>query len=378
MFRRSTGAFSRKWTCAAAVLAMAAASVIFAVALLQQSAIGEKLSGSNDSAREFARATELFRDRALDQAIALLESIVNRDPNFAPAWAMLATAYTANATTGDPATQFGNDAAPAHRAYSVWRNKSEHAAREALRLDPDSGQTYAQLAVYRAEDGQWIAADDLDRKAIALAPENPDVLDRHRRFLAYTGKVKEALKTSERLRRFAPNTAIYNQISAEILLADGQPDAALNALGNAGKLPSLRLAQIYAAQGHYQFAADTLMAMPQRDLPFPAQTMTDAARLLRSAPARPTAGEQLPELGNFWFVYAYLGAFDRAVRSEEAAWAIPRVGSFVDFWTPELGPLRMTSAFKALVRKMGLVDYWRARGWPDLCHPVTAEDFKCN
>jgi len=33
--------------------------------------------------------------------------------------------------------------------------------------------------------------------------------------------------------------------------------------------------------------------------------------------------------------------------------------------------------FKALVRKAGLVDYWRARGWPDVCHPVGADDFAC-
>jgi hypothetical protein len=26
----------------------------------------------------------------------------------------------------------------------------------------------------------------------------------------------------------------------------------------------------------------------------------------------------------------------------------------------------------------GYVDYWRARGWPDLCHPTTGDDFVCN
>ena len=45
---------------------------------------------------------------------------------------------------------------------------------------------------------------------------------------------------------------------------------------------------------------------------------------------------------------------------------------------PGLWRLRKTERFKAFMRKAGLVDYWRARGWPDLCHPVGADDFACN
>jgi hypothetical protein len=26
----------------------------------------------------------------------------------------------------------------------------------------------------------------------------------------------------------------------------------------------------------------------------------------------------------------------------------------------------------------GLVGYWRERGWPDLCHPMGADDFVCD
>jgi hypothetical protein len=40
--------------------------------------------------------------------------------------------------------------------------------------------------------------------------------------------------------------------------------------------------------------------------------------------------------------------------------------------------VRKTERFKALMRKMGLVDYWKVRGWPDLCHPTTGDDFECN
>ena len=40
-------------------------------------------------------------------------------------------------------------------------------------------------------------------------------------------------------------------------------------------------------------------------------------------------------------------------------------------------PVRKTERFKAFVRAAGLVEYWRARGWPDLCRPTTGDDFEC-
>jgi len=49
----------------------------------------------------------------------------------------------------------------------------------------------------------------------------------------------------------------------------------------------------------------------------------------------------------------------------------------VPLWAPSYAPVRNTERFKAFVRAAGLVDYWRVRGWPDLCRPVGADDFAC-
>jgi hypothetical protein len=40
--------------------------------------------------------------------------------------------------------------------------------------------------------------------------------------------------------------------------------------------------------------------------------------------------------------------------------------------------VRRTPAFKTLMRDLGLVDYWRARGWPAQCRPLGAGDFTCS
>jgi hypothetical protein len=40
--------------------------------------------------------------------------------------------------------------------------------------------------------------------------------------------------------------------------------------------------------------------------------------------------------------------------------------------------VRKLPGFKAMVREAGLVDYWRAHGWPDYCRPVGDADFSCS
>jgi hypothetical protein len=58
-----------------------------------------------------------------------------------------------------------------------------------------------------------------------------------------------------------------------------------------------------------------------------------------------------------------------------AADAIPR-DLLVFIWQKTGAPLRRSDAFKRFAREVGLVDYWRERGWPDLCRPA-GEDFEC-
>jgi hypothetical protein len=77
------------------------------------------------------------------------------------------------------------------------------------------------------------------------------------------------------------------------------------------------------------------------------------------------------------FVYAYVGAPDRVLESFERESEIEG-GVSTSIWLPLHAPLRKTERFKAFVRKAGLVDYWRARGWPDLCRPAGADDFVCD
>jgi hypothetical protein len=49
----------------------------------------------------------------------------------------------------------------------------------------------------------------------------------------------------------------------------------------------------------------------------------------------------------------------------------------LNVWWPLFRDVWKLRGFKDLVRRMGLVDYWRAYGWADFCRPTTGDDFEC-
>ncbi len=59
----------------------------------------------------------------------------------------------------------------------------------------------------------------------------------------------------------------------------------------------------------------------------------------------------------------------------ESAADYPSLGYLVH---PSYAPVRKTERFKKIMRDVGLVAYWRERGWPSFCRPATGDDFECD
>jgi TolB-like protein/Tfp pilus assembly protein PilF len=322
-----------------------------------------------ESYQQFLRARMILRNRGPQGsqqstvqdryagAVAMLEQVVARDPGYAPAWALLSM------MTSD-------------------RNKKEAAAREAIRLDPRNAAGYGALALSGVFGlGNFASYEDLYRKALALDPDEPEVLNLLASLLTSTGRIKEALSIRERLRTVEPFIPQYNNHIANLMLIEGQNQAAiaiLEALPAASRF-NVTLAHAYAAEGRYGEAADTLLAAkPWNPIVGPQE---DAARLLRSAPTKVKAPEALPAFRNeLSYLYGYIGALGRGLDDPERLvaegkhLALPQARHL---WSPEYAPIRKTERFKALVRNTGYVDYWRARGWADFCRPLDADDFAC-
>ena len=337
-------------------------------------------TGNLDSYQQYLRARALFRARNIEQTIAVLEPVVARDPTYAPAWGLLGLAYGWTILR-NPIIVTGS-VEEAREAVRIAADKAQNAAREAIRLDPSHAGGYIALAFNEDDDrGRFAESEDLRLKALSLDPGEPESLERYAFLLARLGRTQQALRIKEQLKTLEPFVPAYNTSYAGYLINLGQIDPAIAILeGITGdSSANVELARAYAAQGRYAAAADKLLGMPRTAGDADRSEIEEAARLLRSAPAALSSSERVPlRRGAFMFVYAHVGAFDRILEIAEREQQIsPGAGISFVFWSQAFAPLRKMERFKALVRRMGLVDYWRARGWPDLCRPVGADDFEC-
>jgi tetratricopeptide (TPR) repeat protein len=259
--------------------------------------------------------------------------------------------------------------------------KAEAAARRAIQLDPRSADAYAGLGTVQGWTNQKLLdAEQSFKRALSLDPLNPDALHYYSQIIAATGRLKEALAMREQLRSLEPLVPVFSSVTDRILWAAGENDKAL-ALAQA--LPSNNgqrasdIARTYAAMGRYEDAANAVLTAP-RELFAPGAIET-AARLLRAAPA-PAPREEFPYLATYSFVYLYAGLPERALEFNEhnadAGYEVAVTTALI--WHPDYRLARKTERFKPLVRKVGLVEYWRARGWPEFCHPTTGDDFVCD
>ena len=340
---------------------------------------GERLvsnrQADTQSYEDYLRAKALWRGRGyggLTAAISLMEGLLARQPNFAPGWALLAQAY---GRLPDYDGSAGTSVETLRRASDSALAKSEAAAHRAIALDLRSAEAYAALGFVQELRAELLDAEKSYKQALSIDPLNPDALHDYSTFLAATGRVHEAVPIREQLRSIEPLVPVFTSVTDRILWASGDN---AGALAVALALPadydqrSPDLARIYAAMGRFTEAAQ---AIEGYRLPERAQAVT---RLLRNAPARPEG--KVPYLGGLGFVFVYVGLPERALENAEflADARYPIHINLYPLWQPDFRAARKTPRFQALVRKLGLVDYWRVRGWPEFCHPTTGDDFECN
>jgi hypothetical protein len=189
------------------------------------------------------------------------------------------------------------------------------------------------------------------------------------------------------LRTLEPFVPAYSVALAFLMQFNGENEASIPIVeavpqgGVVGYYRNIALADAYATARRYAEAADTLLAIPMNVTLVSRQSVEDAARLIRSAPAKTAAPGSLPILeGELGFAYAFIGAPNRVLEFPERSYEIGLMNGngLRSLWYPRNAPVRKTEGFKVLVRNVGLVDYWRARGWPDHCRPQGTDDFVCD
>jgi TolB-like protein len=328
---------------------------------------------------DFLRAKVAARPRgaaALASAVTILDKVVEREPDFAPASALLAYAYALTPLFA-PSLRAGM---PEEERKIVERTipRSDTLARRATALDPKNAEAFVALGYANMVQRRMLAAEDAFKQAIALNPNQADGLHGYSQLLAALGRIKDSLAMREHLQAGEQFIINYTADTAEIYWLAGDTEKAIAMLQPFRPGRTLELAIVLAAAGRYQEAAAAIREMPASNYP-PGMTEA-AAKILESAPAKAASPERLPRVGNMSFAYRHVGAPERVLEfyEDEVRGDYFQPISATWFWHPTYEAVRRTQRFKSVMRDFGFVDYWRARGWPAQCRAAGSDDFVCD
>jgi TolB-like protein len=332
-----------------------------------------------DAYNAFLTGRALINDLGPDQTLMAAKEFIRAtelDPNFAEAWAALGDSYIQRMFV------FSSD-------YDEMLGKAEDAAHRALSLSPDLASGHYVMAYVYSLRANWELADKEFATARSIRSEwntyfGSAVLEmavgRNERARDYWLRAREA---EPRLAYFAGVLSLTYDILGLPDLADKEYAASQGLAGDRRWLEQYRLGAIMGrgtpdqikAQAHRLAAATDAISAGERrvvdELDHGTLTL-DAIRAWRDE-----APERIHDDIVIGLWAAYLGddemAFDQI---RQALTTNPVLGFNV--WLPVMKGMRNEPGFEPLLEQLGLVDYWRKTGWPELCRPVGVDGFECD
>lgn len=327
---------------------------------------------------EYLRGMALNLDwqpESFARAIVHLQRAVAIDPSFSVAWSGLNAVY-------------GNGALVTPTQADEWRAKAAEALGRARKLTPDAPHVLLEMGIDAARGGRWLEAADIfdqlhasyARHGMATQAWGPRGV-----FLFGVGRVREAIPILERARAEEPLAPAFAGFLSEAQLANGDYIAALAEVDRGLTLEGLDLllratGLVIALNQKSRAEIDKrLAALPDNDddlridrrLASFIDAQRGAADEIRRLGRTATAGEKLALAQ--WAAYYH----EPEMALELLAAAAPSLGHPGTLWQPMFDDVRKLPGFKAVVRDLGLVDYWRRYGWSDFCRPLPADDFTC-
>jgi len=293
---------------------------------------------------------------AMEKAIGYFQEAIRIDPNYAQAYAGLASAYIER----DVWSGLGiGKTADQVRANTL----------KALELDGDLPEAHALLGwIYFQYDWDWVHTEAEFKRAIELNGNLPSSYARYAFFLQAMGRQQEALAAVHRAVELDPLSAWNISEEGRILYRARRYEDAIARYQRAleldpGYVPALsRIAQAYEQLGKYDEARAWAQKYQQTSGD-PRLSLQLMARIYVRMGKRREALEALKSFekngtgrGDEYLhvvIYSALGDNDRAIAELEKLVQTRSVMPFV-FVGPELDPLRSDPRFQQLLRRAGL------------------------
>ena len=303
----------------------------------------------------------------LDRAIAL-------DPEFASAWALKALFHRLRAGF------ISANESVAERDLAI------SAAEKAIELEPTMVDGYWALGSIKESDGNWIEAELAYRKGMELITDSTDPeYVKPASFHDQVGHFEKANELYVIARQSDPLNVNVRSGYIQILGILGDYKRFDEEYERANKLLKDEWAPInlmnmwLVGLGAYDSTSRDKMVwshpisdIGKKHLDSPKEGLTEMRRIY-------TENKNLSSSENIYISLwaAYFGDSEFALDALEKGISIHSGGLFA-IWYPAMREVRKTPRFKEFVRDIGLVDYWKEFGWPDLCRPVSNDDFECD
>jgi serine/threonine-protein kinase len=195
----------------------------------------------------------------LRTAVAHYEEAVRLDPSYATAYAWLGSARL---------TLAGNYSRGANTA--AMYAQAQAAINDALRLNPLLPRALlTQAGIMSSRDFDWRGGQEQRRRALALAPNDPGVIQAYAWGLAVLGQTRPAIDLTERALQLDPLQTSACQTLAFLLAANGRLDEAKAAIDKAVELQpgsdTYRTLQAYIAtwRGDFPAALKIAQSLPR-------------------------------------------------------------------------------------------------------------------
>jgi len=325
------------------------------------------------------------------RAIALLDEATSMDPNFAAGWAANAQAHTLI-------------------YYYIRGGREEHLdqadimVNKALKIDPGLSMAHSVLGDVYRDRSQWMSANNSYQRALELNPDDVEANEQYAQMLWRALYLEKALKYSSIAAELDPLSWINLTVNAGIRYANGDRTGAWvdmnKVLTNTPEnrdFPLRHAVRMAITDGNLNQAIELMKALANSTLKqFGSQDSkkyfielianlnskedTLAFLAVEQNGSNRIGIDSTWEVELFWA--AYYGDYDLAETIMSLGARIEEeYGDVHDtswLYYSILSPIHDTEAYKSIIRKNGLDDFWRENGFPSSCKPVGENDFACN
>ncbi|HEX5352726.1 MAG TPA: winged helix-turn-helix domain-containing protein [Rhodanobacteraceae bacterium] len=190
----------------------------------------------------------------INRAIAYFKRAIHDDPDYADAWADVATGYAVLRdydADAPPDTHYGDALA---------------AADKAARLDPDSARAHAVLGMLHTRHWQWSRASAEFQRALQLDPNDATTHQWYAIYFWFVGDMQNGLRQMRTAHQLDPLSPIINTDLSRAMLYAGDVDGAIAqarvavALAPRFELARLFLASALGSKGRYADAVREIRA----------------------------------------------------------------------------------------------------------------------